>query len=83
MTAKKTVVYDTNTIDLATGCYAVVKDTETKIEQDPILFANTALTLCDNNRERAEHAVKITMGLDPDLKKAELFQLMISDVSKL
>ena len=57
--------------------------TTTKIEQDPIAFANAALILCDNNIERAEYAVKITMDLDPDFKKAVLFQLMISDVSKL
>ena len=52
--------------------------TTTKIAQDSILFANTALTLCDNNLERAEHAVKITMGLDPDFKKSVLFELKIS-----
>ena len=55
----------------------------TKIEQDPIAFANTALDLCDDDRDRAKGVVEMIVGLDPNFKKAVLFQLNISDVRHL
>ena len=55
----------------------------TKIEQDPIAFANTALELCDDDHDRAKGVVEIIVGLDPDFKQAVLFQLNISDVRHL
>ena len=57
--------------------------TTTKIEQDPIAFANAALKLCDGDHDRAKQAINITIGLDPSFKDAVLFQLMISDVKYL
>ena len=51
----------------------------TTITQDPIEFANTALKLCDGDHDRAKNVVDITIGLDPDFKKAVLFELKISN----
>ena len=54
-----------------------------EITQDPITFANTALKVCGNDHKRAKQCIEITVGLDPDFKRAVLHQLMISNVKYL
>lgn len=54
----------------------------TTITQDPIEFAKGAMLLCNQNYERAVHAVSITINLDPDFRKAverELFEINVKN----